>query len=141
VTYIVVGAASGLIMMLIFVAVTPLMVFSLARDESHWTNSFIQRVQPTTLMLGIVALAFPAWTTFGVVLALLYRASEIGVPGGTIGSFNMVYSGVLSITAIAFAVPVGILLRKVVNGVAVLTLSFVGVFGWLLPLMAHYAQR
>ena len=128
-------------MMLVFVGVAPVMVFALARDTGHWTNAFIQRVNPTTLMLGLVVLAYPTWTTIGVILGLLYRLSIQEAPGGGLGSGNLFYSVLLgSITLIA-TVPLIVLLRRVAPGVLIIAAAFVGIYGWLLPLLVTVAQR
>ena len=80
------GAAAGLIYMLVFVAVAPMMVFSLARDSDSRAGAFVRRVNPTTLMLGMVVVAYPVWTLFGGTLGLLYRLGTQVTPGSGLGS-------------------------------------------------------
>ena len=140
-TYLVAGAASGLIMMLVFVVVAPVMVFALARDTDHWTNAFIQRVNPTTLMLGLVVLAYPTWTMIGGLLALFYRLSIQQAPGGGLGSDNLFYSVLLAAIVLTAAIPIAILLRRVASGVAIIAVASVGIYGWLLPFLVTVAQR
>jgi hypothetical protein len=140
-TYLVAGAASGLLMMLVFVAVAPVMVFSLARDTDHWTNPFIQRFNPTTLMLSLVVLSYPTWTTVGGVLALFYRLSIHEAPGDGLGSGNLFYSVLLALIALIVTVPVAVLLRRVASGVGVIAAAFIGIYGWLLPFLVTVAQR
>ena len=75
------GAAAGLIYMLVFVAVAPVMVFSVARHTESRAGGFVRRVNPTTLMLGLVVAAYPVWTLFGGMLGLLYKLSTQVTPG------------------------------------------------------------
>lgn len=135
------GAAAGLIYMLVFVAVTPVMVFSLARDSDSRVGAFVQRVNPTTLMLGLVVAAYPIWTLFGGMLGLLYRLGTQVAPGSGLGSGNLTYTLVLSLVTLMVAVPAVVLLRRVALGVVVIAVAFVGVYGWLLPFMVNLAER
>lgn len=139
-TYLVAGTASGLLMMLVFVAVAPVMVFSMAKDTGHWTNTFIRRVNPTTLMLGLVILAYPTWTMVGGLLALLYRLSIQQTPGGGLGSGNIFYSALLAVLALIATVPLAVLLRQVALGVVVIAVAFIGIYGWLLPFLVTVSQ-
>ena len=69
-------------------------------------------------------------------IGLLYWASTEAVPSGGMGSPNLVYTLAIVAVALAFAVPLVMLLKRVAIGLAVLTLTFVGVFGWVLPFLA-----
>ena len=135
------GAAAGLIYMLVFVAVAPVMVFSLARDSDSGAAAFVRRVNPTTLMLGLVVAAYPVWTLFGGMLGLLYLLSSQVVPGSGLGSGNLVYTLALALVTLLVAVPAVVLLRRVALGVVVIAVAFVGIYGWLLPFLVDLAER
>ena len=139
--YFIAGAAAGLMFMLAFVAVAPLMVFSLARDTESSLGAFVRRVNPTTLMLGLVVIAYPTWTLVGGLLALLYRLSTQVSPGAGLGSGNMVYTMTLALGTLLIAIPAAVLLRRVAFGVALITLAFAGIYGWLLPFLVQAAER
>lgn len=140
-THFVAGAIAGLLLLLAFIAVAPVMVFSLARDADHWAGPFIRRANPTTLMLGLIVLAYPTWTLLGGLLGLLYRLSVQQAPGTGLGSGNLAYSLLLTLTALVVAVPAMLLLRKVAFGVLVIALAFTGIYGWVLPFLVHAAER
>ena len=131
------GAAAGLIYMLVFVAVAPMIVFSLARDSGSRAGAFVRRVNPTTLMLGLVVAAYPVWTLFGGMLGLLYLLSSQVAPG----SGNLAYTLALSLVTLLVAVPAAVLLRRVAWGVVVIAVAFVGIYGWLLPFLVNLAER
>ena len=139
--YFIAGAAAGLMFMLAFVAVAPLMVFSLARDTESSLGAFVRRVNPTTLMLGLVVIAYPTWTLVGGLLALLFRLSTQVSPGAGLGSGNMVYTMTLALGTLLIAIPAAVLLRRVAFGVALITLAFAGIYGWLLPFLVQAAER
>ena len=135
------GAAAGLIYMLVFVAVAPMMVFSLARDSDSRVGAFVRRVNPTTLMLGLVVAAYPIWTLSGGMLGLAYRLGTQVTPGSGLGSGNLTYTLVLALVTLMVAVPTVVLLRRVALGVVVIAVAFVGVYGWLLPFLVDVAGR
>ena len=135
------GAAAGLVFMLLFVAVAPVMVFSLARDTESRVGAFVRRVNPTTLMLGLVVLAYPTWTLVGGLLGLLYRLSLQGAPGAGLGSGNLVYTFALALVTLVVAVPTALLLRRVASGVVPIAVASMGIYGWLLPFLIHVAER
>ena len=135
------GAAAGLIYMLVFVAVGPVMVFSLARDSESRAGAFVRRANPTTLMLGLVVAAYPVWTLFGGMLGLFYRLSVQVSPGAGLGSGNLAYTLALALVTLLVAVPAVVLLRRVALGVVVIAVAFVGIYGWLLPFLVDLAER
>ena len=136
-SYVIAGATSGLLMASIVVAVGPIMLFALARAPSPAFQSMLDRVSPMALMMALVVLAFPTWSVVGAVMGLLYRTSTIEAPGGGLGTPNLVYTLAIVIVALAVVAPLAFLLRRVLAGLAVMTLTFIGVFGWLLPFFAQ----
>ena len=135
------GAAAGLVLMLVFVAVAPVMVFSLARDTESRVGDFVRRVNPTTLMLGLVVISYPTFTLFGGMLGLLYRLSVQQAAGAGLGTGSFVYTFMLALGTILAAVPAALLLRRVAWGVGVIAVAFLGIYGWLLPFLVGAAQR
>ena len=136
-SYVIAGATVGLLMASVVVGVGPIMLFSLARDPSPFMRSMLEKVSPMPLMMALVVLAYPTWGVVGAALGLLYRASTVEAPGGGLGSPNLVYTLAIAVVALVMALPIALLLRRVAVGVAALTLTFAGLFGWLLPFFAR----
>ena len=130
------GLASGALMAQTFIAVGCLTAFFLLKNPPPSVASVLGRFPPGTLVLAIVAASFPIWGIIGVVLAFLFLALENGYPGGGLGSANVVYSAGVSCAALALALPVLILLRRVWPGVTSITVASALIYGWLLPFLA-----
>ena len=135
-TYLIAGATSGLLVASVFVTAGSIMLFALAKNPSPLSRSLMDKVSPMVLMISLTVLAFLAWTVLGAAIGLVYRASTTGIPGSGMGSPNLTYTLAIVAVGVVGAAPIALLLRRVVVGVAVLTLTFVGVFGWLLPFFA-----
>jgi hypothetical protein len=137
VTQVVAGVFSGLLMASATVAIGPIMLFYLAKDPSPFFRALLLRIPPVYMTMGLVVLAYPTWIAVGAVAGLLYGISDVEAPRGGIGSSNLLFTLAILVVAIMMAPPLAILLRKVVLGVAAMTVLFVGIFGWLLPFMAR----
>ena len=135
-SYVLSGAVSGLAMASVFVTVGSLTLFFLFKDPPPTLRTFLDRARPMTLTMGLVVLAYPLWSIIGAAMGLLYRASSGQAPAAGFGSPNLAFSMAVAIVAVAGALPLALLLRRVAVGVAALTLTFVGIFGWLLPRLA-----
>ena len=135
-TYLIAGATSGLLVASVFVTAGSIMLFALAKNPSPLSRSLMDKVSPMVLMISLTVLAFLAWTVLGAAIGLVYRASTTEIPGSGMGSPNLTYTLAIVAVGVVGAAPIALLLRRVVVGVAVLTLTFVGVFGWLLPFFA-----
>ena len=122
-------------MLLIFLMVTPLIIFSLARNQSHGSNSLVRRVKPMTLMLVLVILAYPIWGGVGIVLSFMYDSIDTdNNPGNLIPT-------ILLIIALLTGIPLGILFRRVAIGFAFILIPFVVIYGWLLPFLLELSRR
>ena len=137
VRYLIAGAASGLFMASVFISVGPVVLFFLAKDPPPALRAIMARVSSMTLVMGIVVLSYPTWAVFGAAMGLLYRASAGTDPSGALGSPNIAFTAAVVIAAAILWVPPAILLRRVMLGVVALAVTFMGVFGWLMPLLAE----
>ena len=135
-SYVVAGAANGILMASVFVAVVPVMLFVMARDPSPLFRAFLDRVSPMPLMMGTVVLGYPIWSVIGVAIGTLYWAGTEAVPGGGLGAANLLSTMAIVLVGAAMATPLFLMLRRVAVGTAILALTFVGIFGWLLPFLA-----
>ena len=66
----------------------------------------------------------------------LYWAGTEAVPGGGLGAANLLSTMAIVLVGAAMATPLFLMLRRVAVGTAILALTFVGIFGWLLPFLA-----
>ncbi len=130
------GAVSGLAMASVFVTVGSLMLFFLVKDPPPTLRTFVDRARPMTLTMGLVILAYPLWSILGAAMGLLYRASSSQDPAAGLGSPNLAFSMSIVVVAVVVALPLALLVRRVAVGVAALTFTFAGIFGWLLPRLA-----
>lgn len=134
-TSVLIGAISGFVMLLIFLMVTPLIIFSLVRDQSHWSNRVIRRAKPITLMLLLVLLAYPICGGVGIVLSFMYDSAN------TDNNYRNLIPTILLIIALLSSITFAILFRRVAIGFAFILIAFVVIYGWLLPLLLDLSRR
>lgn len=127
------GAMIGLLMASIFITLGELMLFFLYKNRTPAMEPFFEKVPPSQLAMGIVAVAYPAWAGIGALFALLFLISVREAPGGGLGSPNLVFTVAVVVMSLMMAAPIMYLLRRVVMGVVALTITFIGLFGWFLP--------
>ena len=135
-SFVIAGAASGLFMASVFISVGPVIIFVIAREPPPAFRYFLLKVPPLAIMLSLLVIAYPTWAVLGAVIGILFGASTTESSPGGIGSPNLVYSAVIVLVAVALAVPLGLLLKRALIGVVAMAISFVGIFGWLLPFLA-----
>ena len=136
--YVIAGAMSGLFMASAFISVGSILLFIIAKNPTPILKTVLAKVSYMTLVLGLVALSYPVWMIFGVALGLLYRA--MGGGGETTNAFgspNVLFTAIVVGATPILSVPPAILFRRVLVGVSVLSVTFMGVFGWLLPFLAE----
>ena len=130
------GATSGFLMASVFICVVMLMLFFRLKYSLSGLQPLSLSTSPFTVTMSVVALAYPSWGVVGVIMGFLYKISVQQMPGGGLGSPNMTFTLGVLLVAIAMAAPFMILLRRVFVGVVVITLMFIGIFGWFFPYMA-----
>ena len=135
-SYLVAGVVSGLLMAAVFLVVVPLMLFFLFKSGPPWFLALMKRVPPMRLMMGLLIVAYPTWALVGMVLGLLLLATEAAVPRDGLGSENLLFTLAVTVGALVLVAPYVVLTRRVTPGPAVLTLTFILVFGWVLPFLA-----
>ncbi len=135
-SYLVAGAVSGLLMAAVFLVVVPLMLFFLFKSRPPWFVALTERVPPMKLMLGMVVFAYPTWAFVGVVLGLVLLVAEAVAPRDGPGTENLFFTTAVTVGAAAAAAAYFAVTRRVTPGPAALTLTFVVVFGWVLPFLA-----
>jgi hypothetical protein len=134
------GFVSGYIMALIFSGLVAIMVVEMHSRIPYLTRAIAPNISAAALAVPISLIAFLLWTAIGMLLGLLYRYTLQEAPGGGLGSPNLLYT----LLIIAFA---GLILTAIVAAfrrlpwqVAVIGLSFIVLFGWVLPLLAQAGE-
>lgn len=130
------GMTLGMLMASVFICTVALMLFFMMKSGSPAAGRLVENRSPTIVGLGAVAVAYPTWAVIGGVCGVLYRISLEQVPGGGLGSPNLVYTLGVAVAVLLLAAPLAVLLRRAVAGVAIVTLAAIGVFGWFLPYYA-----
>lgn len=126
----------GMLMASVFICTVALMLFFMMKSGSPAAGRLVENRSPTIVGLGAVAVAYPTWAVIGGVCGVLYRISLEQVPGGGLGSPNLVYTLGVAVAVLLLAAPLAVLLRRAIAGVAIITLAAIGVFGWFLPYYA-----
>ena len=134
------GFVSGYIMALIFSGLLALMVVERRSRIPYLAKAIAPNISVVALAVPISLIAFLLWTAIGMLLGLLYRYTLQEAPGGGLGSPNLLYTMLI----IAFA---GLILTAIVAAfrrlpwqVAVIGLSFIVLFAWVLPHLAQAAE-
>jgi hypothetical protein len=134
------GFVSGYIMALIFSGLVAIMVVERRSRIPYLAKVIAPNLSAAALAVPISLIAFLLWTAIGMLFGLLYRYTLQEAPGGGLGSPNLLYT----LLIIAFA---GLILTAIVTAfrrlpwqVAVIGLSFIVLFGWVLPLLAQAAE-
>ncbi len=130
------GLASGIFMAQIFVTIGCITAFFALKDPPPALGVILARFPAGVFVMTIVIFAYPVCGAIGLVSAFLFLALQNAAPGAGLGSPNMVYTIGVLLAAIALALPLIILARRLWPGVVSITLASIAIFGWLLPLLA-----
>ena len=134
------GFITGYIMALIFTGLAALMLIEARSRLPYLAKAIAANISAVALTVPISLIAFLLWTAIGMFLGLLYRYTLEEAPGGGLGSPNLLYTvliisfGGLTLTAVVAA------FRRLPWQVAVMGLSFITLFGWVLPRLAQAAE-
>jgi len=134
------GFVSGYIMALIFSGLVALMIVQARSRFPYLARAIAANISVVALAVPISLIAFLLWTAFGMCLGLLYRYVLDEAPGGGLGSPNLLYTVlIISFAGLTLAAIVGAF-RRLPWQVAVMGLSFIALFGWVLPRLAQAAE-
>jgi hypothetical protein len=134
------GFVTGYIMALIFTGLVALMLVQARNRLPYLAKAIAPNVSAVALTVPISLIAFLLWTAIGMLLGLLYRYTLEEAPGGGLGSPNILYTLLiisfagLTLTAVVAA------FRRLPWQVAAIGLSFIALFGWVLPCLAQAAE-
>lgn len=130
------GLATGTLMAQTFIVLWCVTAFFIIKDPPSAFSPVLHRFAPGTLVLAVVASAFPIWGIVGVILGFLFLALENGLPGAGPGTPNLAYSIGVSTASVALALPFAVGIRRIWPSMAATAVASVFIFGWLLPFLA-----
>jgi len=135
------GLICGLIMGSVFLGAL-IYIFLTNRDlYDHLARRLPQGIPPTLVMLSLVVGLPPAWAIFGAIAGALYNLAVDASPGAGLGSSSSIFTlAIICLTVLLMLPAVFLIIRRKQPGWLFFTINliFVGLFGWLLPLLAHW---
>ena len=134
------GFVSGYIMGLIFTGLVALMIVQARSRIPYLAKAIAPNISAVALTVPISLIAFLVWTAIGMLVGLLYRYTLEEAPGGGLGSPNLLYTLlIISFAGLSLTGAVAAF-RRLPWQLAVMGLSFVALFGWILPRLAQAAE-
>lgn len=132
------GLISGLVMGTVMLG-TGIYFVTMNRDiYERLAGKLPQGISPTVVMLGSVIGIPPAWGIVGIIAGLIYHVIESSSPGDGLGSSNYVYTIAILIIAALITLVLLLFRKRIALLGLVLGVSFAGIFGWLLPVLANW---
>ena len=124
------------------IATPPFAVWVLnSRDDIPFVRSAVPKGMPVTLLsIPILSFFFLIWTELGLVLGMLLLAADKANSTGGLGSPNLLFTVIVLLTAIIIFLPFFALVRSAWRLALFLAVSYVVLFGWATPILAHYAS-
>jgi len=135
------GLICGLLMGSVFLGAL-IYIFLTNRDlYDRLAKRLPQGIPPTLVMLSLVVGVPPAWAIFGAIAGALYHMAVDASPGAGLGSSNSIFTlAILCLTVLLMLPALFLIIRRKKLGWLFFTINlmFAGIFGWLLPLLAHW---
>jgi LPXTG-motif cell wall-anchored protein len=138
---IVAGLICGLLMGSVFLGAL-IYVFLTNRDlYDRLAKRLPAGIPPTLVMLSLVVGVPPAWAIFGIIAGALYHLAVDASPVAGLGSSSSIFTlAILCLTLLLMLPALFLIIRRKKLGWLFFTINlmFAGIFGWLLPLLAHW---
>jgi len=135
------GLICGLLMGSVFLGAL-IYLFLTNRDlYDRLAKRLPQGIPPTLVMLSLVVGVPPAWAIFGAIAGALYHMAVDASPGAGLGSSSSIFTlAILCLTVLLMLPALFLIIRRKKLGWLFFTINlmFAGIFGWLLPLLAHW---
>ena len=134
------GFVCGFVMSI--VATPPFALWVLnSRDDIPFVRNAVPRGMPLTLLsIPIASFFFLIWTELGLVFGMLLIALNDASPRGGLASPNLLFTAIVLVSAFIIFLPFFALVRSARRLAVFLALSYVVLFGWATPILAHYAS-
>ncbi len=132
------GIVSGLLMGTVFLWAGVFILWSKPGIHNRLARFLPAGLPPTLVMLLLVICVPPFLGLCGVIVGLLYRQAEVSFPGAGLGSPNLAFT--LAVLSLAALVTLILLLarRSMAWPLLILNTAFIGIYGWILPLLANW---
>jgi hypothetical protein len=113
-----------------------------ARDDIPFIRNAVPKgMAPTLLSVPISSFFFLMWTGLGLVYGMVLIAAENSHPNDGLASPNLLYTLFILITAVIVFLPFYALIPSARRLALFLVLTYVALFGWATPYLAHYASN
>ena len=130
------GFVCGYAVALVFTPVVALSLVSARSRVPYLAKAISPNISVVALTVPISLVGFLIWTAIGMVLGLLYRGAEEGIPQGGLGSPNLIYTALVVSFGVSALIPIFVGLRRLPWWALVIGAAFVGGFGWAMPYLA-----
>jgi len=134
------GFVTGYIMALIFTGLAALMLIQARSRLPYLAQAIAPNISAVALTVPISLIAFLLWTAIGMLLGLLYRYTLEEAPGSGLGSPNILYTLLITSFAALTLTTAVAAFRRLPWQVVAIGLSFIALFGWVLPRLAQAAE-
>jgi len=112
-----------------------------SRDDIPFIRNAVPKGMPLTLLsIPIASFFFLIWTELGLVFGMLLIAANNAHPQGGLGSPNLLFTVIVLSTAVIVFSPFFVLVRSARRLALFLALTYIALFGWATPILAHYAS-
>jgi hypothetical protein len=112
-----------------------------SRDDIPFIRNAVPPSVPLTLLsVPIASFFFLIWTALGLVFGMVLIAADDAQPHGGLGSPNLLFTAIVVITAFVVFFPFFALVRSARRLVLFLVVTYVALFGWATPILAHHAS-
>lgn len=128
------GMGSGFFMGTVFIGLGALMLPTLRHNPPRFLRPLVRHAPITSIFIPLAGISFLLWGLIGTGFGVLFRWLALCFPGGGLGSPNLAFT--LIIVAISVTSFIFLFSRKFLWELSILALSFIAIFGWLLPWLA-----
>ncbi|HUS82837.1 MAG TPA: hypothetical protein VM013_06255 [Dehalococcoidia bacterium] len=112
-----------------------------SRDDISFIRNAVPPGMPLTLLsVPIASFFFLGWTALGLIFGMVLIAANDAHPQGGLGTPNLLFTAIVTITAFVIFFPFFALVRSARRLAIFLAFTFVALFGWATPILAHYAS-
>jgi LPXTG-motif cell wall-anchored protein len=135
------GLVCGLFMGTVFLGALILIFLSNRDIYDRLAKRLPQGIPPALIMLSLLIALPPAWGVFGAIAGLIYNLALDLSPSAGLGSSDSIFTlAILCLTVLLMLPALFFIIKRKKLGwlLFVINLVFAGIFGWLLPLLAHW---
>jgi hypothetical protein len=134
------GLISGLLMGSVYLAALIYIFFTNRDLYDRLAKRLPQGISPVLIMLSLVVGLPPAWCVVGVIAGALYNVAVNALPGSGLGSSNYIFTvAIIGLTALLMLPALFLIIKRNNWGwlFFATNLIFLGIFGWVLPLLGN----